>query len=131
MKSENLLTNDELKALLTHEEREQLRTEHIPTRAEAGYEDTGHEETPAAATVSLDQASLAEMLQTISALTLRVEALEQSLQEQTAQLDNAAAMAPPVIADTPAIPEPGSFSRSESYGRNRKKKKSMLQKLLD
>jgi hypothetical protein len=131
MKSENLLTPAELSALLTPEEREQLQAENVPVDAKTGDEHTGDEQVPEAIAVSLDLNTVEQLLEAMSSLTLRVEALEHQLQERAVKMEHAAAITTSSLAETPSVPEPGSFSRSESYGRNRKKKKSLIQKLLD
>jgi phage shock protein A len=119
MKSENLLTPAELNALLTPEEREHLQAEYVSVDASAGDEHTGYEQ------------AIVQLLEAVSSLTLRVEALEHQLEQRAVKMEHAAAITTLSLADTPSVPEPGSFSRSESYGRNGKKKKSLIQKLLD
>jgi hypothetical protein len=146
MKNENLITAAELNALLTPEEREELgANETIVSAVDeissegAGTNEMTSEETAAA----LNQADLTRLQEAVSSLTLRVEALEHQIEQQAAELEEqrhqqtavleaAAAYATTMIETVvPPTPEPGTFSRIESYGRNRKKKKSLLQKLLD
>jgi hypothetical protein len=133
MKSENLITAAELNALLTPEEREQLGAKETFVSdddqiSSAGTDEKTSEETAAA----LNQAVIMRLQEAVSSLTLRIEALEYQIQQQTALMEAAAAHALTAIETVvPPTPEPGTFSRIESYGRNRKKKKSLLQKMLD
>jgi phage shock protein A len=133
MKSENLITAAELNALLTPEEREQLGSKEAFVSGDdevssAGTDEKTSEETAAA----LNQAVITRLQEAVSSLTLRIEALEYQIQQQTALMEAAAAHASTAIETVvPLTPEPGTFSRIESYGRNRKKKKSLLQKMLD
>jgi Zn-finger nucleic acid-binding protein len=131
MNSKDFLTPAELNALLTAEEREQLQAEFVPDHTSTGAAHIGFEQVPEVIAVGLDPNTLEQLLETVSSLTLRVEALEYQLQQRTVKMEHAAAITPSAPADTPSIPAPGSFSRSESYGRNHKKKRSLIQKLLD
>jgi hypothetical protein len=144
MKSENLITSAELNALLTPEESEHLGAKEAfvsddDENSSAGINEVASEETAAA----LNQTVITRLQEAVSSLTLRVEALEQQIKQQAAELEQqrrqqtaameaaAATISTAIETVVPSTPEPGTFSRIESYGRNRKKKKSLLQKMLD
>jgi phage shock protein A len=144
MKSENLITAAELNALLTPEEKEQLGAKEAFVSGDDHISSAGtNEKTSEENAAALNQALITRLQEAVSTLTLRVEALEHQIQQQAAELEEqrrvqtavmeaAAAHASTAIETVvPPTPEPGTFSRIESYGRNRKKKKSLLQKMLD
>jgi hypothetical protein len=144
MKSDNLITPAELNALLTPEEREQLGANNVIVSEHDEINSAGrHKETPGEMITVVNKSELTHLQEAVSYLTLRVEALEhlveqqaaelaQQRHEQTAAMEHAAAHAQTAIETVmPSTPEPGTFSRIESYGRNRKKKKSLLQRMLD
>jgi molecular chaperone GrpE (heat shock protein) len=144
MKSENLITAAELNALLTTEEREQLGAKEAFVSDDDEISSAAtNEETSEETAAALNQAVITRLQEAVSALTLRVEALEHQVEQQAAELEQhrrqqtavmeaAAANASTALETVvPSTPEPGTFSRIESYGRNRKKKKSLLQKMLD
>jgi phage shock protein A len=144
MKSENLITAAELNALLTPEEREQLGAKEAFVSGDDEISSAGtNEGTSEETTAALNQAVITRLQEAVSSLTIRVETLELQIDQQASELEElrlqhttvmeaAAAHASTAIERVvPPTPEPGTFSRIESYGRNRKKKKSILQKLLD
>jgi hypothetical protein len=144
MKNENLISAAELNALLTPEEREHLGAKEVfaSDEDEISSAET-NEETSEETKAALNQAVIMRLQQDVSSLTLRLEAMEHQIEQQAAELEQlrdqqtAAMEAAAANASTaletivPPTPEPGTFSRIESYGRNRKKKKSLLQKILD
>jgi hypothetical protein len=144
MKSENLITPAELNALLTTEEREQLGAREVFVSGDDEISSAGtNEKTSKETAAASNQAVITRLQEAVSSLTLRVEALEHQVEQQAAELEQqrrqqiavmeAAAANASIAIElvVPSTPEPGTFSRIESYGRNRKKKKSLLQKLLD
>jgi hypothetical protein len=139
MKNENHLTAAEINALLTPEEREKLGAREVFVSDDDEISSAGIEESIAA----LNQVVITRLQEDVSYLTLRVEALEHQVEQQAAELElqrrQQTAVMEVAAANTstaiervvPSTPEPGTFSRIESYGRNHKKKKSLLQKMLD
>jgi hypothetical protein len=128
MNRNNLLTPDELNALLTTEKVE-VQTEQALIITDA-YTPAAPDEVTDRAT-DRDQDLIAELQQTVQALTFRVEALEMRLQQQTAEEECSMLMAVVEIVDLPEPVDMSTISRRESYGRKRKKKRSVWQTLLD
>jgi hypothetical protein len=117
MKSEDFLTSAELKALLSAEDEAGSGGEE--SRGENNYDK------------HTDPDMVMELKAAVSALTLRVDELEQQLGQIAAGRQQVSEIQSSLTQGDTFSPESGSISRSESYGRNRKKKKSILQKLLD
>ncbi|MBP1995016.1 hypothetical protein [Paenibacillus eucommiae] len=125
MKSEDLITPAELKALLTTEEKERFRLDAAKQEAGAALEWV---ESPPA----YGHAVLEELKEHMLALTYRVEELERQLLLQTADKEHGDLLAAiSNVPEAPKVPEPGTFSRTESYRKNNKKKKTFFQRWFD
>jgi hypothetical protein len=122
MNKNDLLTPDELNALLTTEKiKEQEEPEFVLMPVE----------NPPDQTVNRDQALIAELQQAVRALTYRVEDLEEWIRQQIAGAECAKLMVVEEINETAEPADMSSYSRRESYGKKQKKKRSFWQRLLD
>jgi hypothetical protein len=122
MNKDDFLTLNEVNALLTTEEA-------APQTVEEAIK--ANEEMQAAEERSSDHSVVAELQQALLSLTSRVEALEQKLLDQGAEAERAILLASMPDADSPNPEETISVSRSELYGRSRKKKRSFWKRLKD
>jgi hypothetical protein len=150
MKKDDFVTPAELNALLGHSytdlDNEKLETivpeasavesDKLVMRSDEAVQEANERTLGLSQSLVEDKPIVDELLQTIHALTDRIEQLEQRLEKEMAtRLELSGTMQgymeDKLEQESSPIPEPGTFSRVESYGKPRKKKKrSFLQKLF-